>query len=81
MYPVGDELFMVKEFPFHEAYKLIDNGEIHYLVYNLDCRMLYIYDDSSPCKCLAKTKCEIGDYRRILKHVPLTYKFSDTLPF
>lgn len=81
MYPVGDELFMVRELAFHDAYKLIDNGEIHYLIFNLDLGLLYIYDDGKPPKCLAKTRCTIFDYRRVLKYIPLAYKFSEVLSF
>lgn len=72
---------MVKLLPFHDAYKLIDNGEIHYLIYHLDYNLLYIYDDSQPPVCLAKTKCTVYDYRRILRHVALAYKFSELLSF
>lgn len=81
MYSVGDALFMVKLLSFHDAYKLIDNHEIHYLIYHLDYEMLYIYDDSQPPKCIAKTKCNLFDYRRILKYVPFAYKYSELLSF
>ncbi len=68
---------------FHDAYKLITNGCVHYCSM---CPTIYggLYDlviYNGDLKYICETQCTIPTYRTLMKNIDTLYHYKEFLPF
>lgn len=72
-----------KLFLFHDAFKLLSDGCVHYVSLRetniVGSYKLFIFDDSNKYEC--ETMCTFSDYRMILKMISTVYRYTELLPF